>query len=115
MIREHVPEGMWIEAVAGDDEYVIRLRGSLDLAACERVIAAIRLAEASPARRTVIDIDALEFIDSTGLRLLLAASRRAELSNRDVRFTRGHGFVADMLSATALDRRLPFLDIVAPS
>jgi anti-sigma B factor antagonist len=113
MIGESQPVGFCIEAVAGDDEYRIRLTGALDVASCEDVIAAIRRAESSRAARTVIDVEGLEFIDSTGLRLLLAANRRAELVKRDVRFTRGRGYVADMLSYSALDQTLPFVDRIA--
>jgi anti-anti-sigma factor len=102
--------GFGIEAVAGQDEYLIRLTGALDAAGCEDVIAAIWLGESSQAQRMTIDIDRLEFIDSTGLRLLLAANRRADLSRRDLRFTRGQGYVADMFSYTALDQTLRFVD-----
>jgi anti-anti-sigma factor len=100
--------------VTDDGECLIRLTGALDVAACEEVIAAIRQAESSDTRRTVIDLDGLEFIDSTGLRLLVAANRRAELVQRDVRFTRGNGHVAEMLSYTALDQTLPFVDAAKP-
>jgi anti-sigma B factor antagonist len=112
--RESVPTGFCLEAEPTDEAYLIRLIGALDVASCEEVIAAIRLAESSEATRTVIDVDGLEFIDSTGLRLLVAAKRRAELTQRDVRFTRGNGYVADMLSYTALDQTLPFVDAGKP-
>lgn len=110
MIAEGVTAGFALEAVSADDVYVIRLSGALDVAACEQVIAAIRASERSSAHRTVIDITELDFIDATGIRLLQAADRRAELSHRDLRFTRPYGYVADMLSYTALDQTLPFVD-----
>jgi anti-anti-sigma factor len=107
---ESVPTGFCLEAVPSDGEYLIRLTGALDVASCEEVIAAIRLSESSSTPRTVIDVEDLEFIDSTGLRLLLAVNRRSELIRRDVRFTRGRGYVADMFSYTALDQTLPFVE-----
>jgi anti-sigma B factor antagonist len=110
MIRDGVPRGFAIEAMAREDEYLIRLSGALDLASCGELIAAIRIGERSRTTRTVIDVEGLEFIDSTGLRLLLAASRRAELIKREVRFTRGHGYVAHMIRSTALDQTLPFVE-----
>ena len=110
MSCESVPTGCGVHAVPGDEGYLIRLTGSLDVASCEEVIAAIRLGEDHHPRRTIIDVEGLEFIDSTGLRLLLAASRRGELTGREVRFTRGRGYVAEMLSYTALDQALPFVD-----
>jgi anti-sigma B factor antagonist len=102
--------GFRIEGVPRDDQYVIRLEGALDAAACEDVIAAIWLGESSEAQRIIIDLEGLEFIDSTGLRLLLAANRRASLSRRDLRFTRGSGYIADMFTFTALDQTLRFVD-----
>jgi anti-anti-sigma factor len=54
----------------------------------------------------VVDIDALEFIDSTGLTLLLELSRR-ENGPASLRFTRGTGHVAEMLRLTGLDQSLP--------
>jgi anti-sigma B factor antagonist len=115
VIAEGVTAGFALEAVPADEAYVIRLRGALDVAACEEVIAAIRLAERSDADRTVIDIAELDFIDSTGMRLLQAADRRAELIQRDLRFTRPYGYVADMLSYAALDQTLPFVDTGPPA
>jgi anti-sigma B factor antagonist len=115
VIAEGLTAGFALEAVPADDVYVIRLSGALDVAACEEVISAIRVSERSGARRTVIDIAELDFIDSTGLRLLQAADRRAELTHRDVRFTRPYGYVADMLSYTALDQTLPFVDAALPA
>jgi anti-sigma B factor antagonist len=103
-------EGFDIEAVSDGDEYRIRLSGALDAAACEDVIAAIWVGESSDAGRVVIDVGGLEFVDSTGLRLLLAADRRAKLARRDVCFTRPNGYVADMFAYTALDQTLRFAD-----
>jgi anti-sigma B factor antagonist len=99
-----------IDTVRRDGEYRIRLSGALDAAACEGVIAAIWRGESSDAGRVVIDVGGLEFVDSTGLRLLLAANRRAKLTRRDLRFTRPNGYVADMFAYTALDQTLRFVD-----
>jgi anti-sigma B factor antagonist len=109
-VNDDHPGLFYLEALTAGDDYLIRLGGALDMTACEDVIAAIRLGELSEADRIVIDIDRLEFIDSTGLRLLIAAKRRADLLRREVRFTRGEGYVADMLRFTAFDQTLPFLE-----
>jgi anti-anti-sigma factor len=107
-----LPSGFSLETLPLADEYLIRLSGALDANACDDVIAAIRLGEHSDGQRIVIDIDGLEFIDSIGLRLLLAAQRRAELLRRDLRFTHGDGYIADMLRFTAFDQTLSFVDEV---
>jgi anti-anti-sigma factor len=98
-----------IETVRRNDEYRIRLVGALDAAGCGGVIEAIWQGESSDAQRVVIDLDRLEFIDSTGLRLLLAANRRAGLTGRELTFTRPNEYVADMFAYTALDRTLRFV------
>ena len=91
-----------------DGTYVIRLAGELDMSACEAVDAELRRAEDGPAQRILLDVEALEFIDSTGLQVILRAKRRAESTGRRLRITRGTGHVADMFRLTALDMTLPF-------
>jgi anti-anti-sigma factor len=56
-----------------DGTYVIRL-GELDMSACEAVDAELRRAEDGPAQRILLDVEALEFIDSTGLQVILGPS-----------------------------------------
>jgi anti-anti-sigma factor len=85
------------------------VRGELDLGSSPELEAEIELAERSDAVRIVIDVNGLNFIDSTGLRVLLVAKRRADCDGNRLRFTRGSGQVADMFRLTALDQTLPFL------
>ena len=63
---------------AVDDTAVIRLQGDLDLATAPRV--GQSLASALDARPAVLalDLEELTFLDSTGIRVLIAAHRRAE-------------------------------------
>jgi anti-sigma B factor antagonist len=103
-------ERVQIESRQEGGDYIIRMRGELDLASCLELEEAIRFAERTDAARIVVDVDGLDFIDSTGLRVLLAAKRRADCDGNRLRFTRGSGHVADMFRLTALDRTLPFLE-----
>jgi anti-anti-sigma factor len=100
--------GLQIEAGREGDTYTIRLRGELDLGNCDRLDEALLEAEASDAPRVLLDVDELRFIDSTGLRAILRATRHAERTGLPLRLTRGQGYVADMFRLTALDRTLPF-------
>ncbi len=97
-----------IETSEEDGTYVIRLAGDLDMSSCEAVDAELRRAEAGPAPRILLDVEALAFIDSSGLQVILKAKRRADRGGRRLRVTRGTGHVADMFRLTGLDMTLPF-------
>jgi anti-sigma B factor antagonist len=106
----HPPGGIEVECCQEGGVYIIRVRGELDLASCPELEEAIELAERTDAVRIVIDVNGLDFIDSTGLRVLLVAKRRADSDGKRLLFTRGRGHVADMFRLTGLDKTLPFLE-----
>jgi anti-sigma B factor antagonist len=100
--------GLQIEARRDGDVFVIALTGELDLTSRPDFDQALAEAERSDADRILIDLDQLQFIDSTGLQAILAAKRRSTMRPDRLRVTRGTGFVADMFRLTALDKTLPF-------
>jgi anti-anti-sigma factor len=53
------------------------LDGELDLASAKAVEEGLLAAEQGPPARVIVDLTKLDFIDSTGLRLLLQADARA--------------------------------------
>ena len=99
-----------IESVHGDDAYVIRVQGELDLASCPKLDFALMDAEESRASRIVLDLEELMFIDSSGLEALLRASRRSASNGTRLQITRGKGYPAEMFRLTALDQTLPLTD-----
>ena len=99
--------GLTIEAGRSDGVYRITLRGTLDLSTSPRFDAAIDAALLSDADQIAVDLDGLEFVDSTGLATILRASRRGDGNGR-LRMTRGTGEVAQLFRLTALDLVLPF-------
>ena len=99
--------GLMIEAGCSDGVYRITLKGTLDLGTSPRFDAAIDAALLSDAARVAVDLDGLEFVDSTGLATILRASRRSDGDGR-LRMTRGTGEVAQLFRLTALDLVLPF-------
>jgi anti-anti-sigma factor len=108
--REGQRHGLEIKARIEGGTFLIELSGELDMntrAEFDRVLAE---AEASDAGRILIDLDQLQFVDSTGLQGILAAKRRLATQPDRLRVTRGTGFVADMFRLTALDKTLPFAD-----
>ncbi len=90
------------------DAQVIELIGELDLDGAPRLEEELKRVEASDVDSIVVDLGQLEFIDSTGLRLLVMASERCQ----EGRFSllRGSKQVHRVFEITDLADRLPFAD-----
>ena len=91
-------------------ELVIHLVGELDLAAFDEVNELLTSAQSDGYRGVRIDLRALEFIDSTGIRLLLMAHQRAEQRGDEFCIIRGSERIQRVFALTDLDGRLPFCD-----
>jgi anti-sigma B factor antagonist len=89
---------------------VVTLEGEIDLASVPQVEARIAAAERNGRGPLVIDLRNVTFMDSSGLRLLLAAHRRAEESGRDFALVRGSEAVDRLLKVTGLSSRMRLLD-----
>jgi anti-anti-sigma factor len=63
---EHGP--LTIRSSRQDDEHVVALYGELDLGGVDAVKDEMRRVERTAADRIVVDLSALEFMDSSGLR-----------------------------------------------
>jgi anti-sigma B factor antagonist len=96
-----------IDVGRSHDDYELTLSGVLDLSSAARLEAAIDAALITDAQRVRLDLDGLEFIDSTGLATIIQATRRVDGNGR-LRMTRGTGDVAQLFRLTALDLVLPF-------
>lgn len=93
-----------------DDGQVIALAGELDLDGAGRVCEALQRAEAAKVRRIVLDLSALEFIDSNGIRLILEADARARTDGGRLELIRGPRPVHRVFELTGTSERLPFVD-----
>jgi anti-sigma B factor antagonist len=94
---------------AGDA--LISLTGELDLAATTTLEAEIsRLAGQDGVRRVVLDLRELEFMDSTGLRMVALAERRLRAADRDLALVRGRDHVQRVFAITRMDEHLTFVD-----
>jgi anti-anti-sigma factor len=90
--------------------YVVELYGELDIAGLDFVADELARVEESDAQRILVDLSALEFIDSSGLRVLLEAAARSARDSGRVSFLRPQGAVARVMALTQMDERLPFAD-----
>ena len=98
-----------VELERRGDAAIAVMRGDLDIAT--EAEATSRLAQAMDgAELLVADLRELAFLDSTGVRVLLAAHLRA--TERGTRFAvaRGEGMVARLLEVTRIDKRFPVVD-----
>jgi anti-sigma B factor antagonist len=89
---------------------IFQLRGELDLASAPRLGEELARIEAQHPAEMVIDLSSLEFLDSTGLRLLVMANERASTNGTKLAFLRGPDAVARLFELTGVEERLKFLD-----
>ena len=85
---------------------ILVLRGELDLANAALLQGELDSAEIAPAPMVVLDLQQLEFIDSTGLRVLLTAHERARERGQEFAVTRGSEQVQRLLSITGVNEHL---------
>jgi anti-sigma B factor antagonist len=95
---------------AGADERV-QLLGELDLSVVGSVDREMERAEAGDAARIVLDLDELEFLDASGIRLLLRLSTRSKSNGGRLRITRARSpQVQRVIELTGAAQVLPFVD-----
>jgi anti-sigma B factor antagonist len=92
-----------IEVHAGGRAVVIDLAGELDLRAEPRVQKQLMLAFRSSADLVIVDLRRVEFMDSTGLAILVNAARAAPDSNTRFALVRGCRQVERLLSLSHAD------------
>jgi anti-sigma B factor antagonist len=89
-VREQIISGQLVIDRDQDGEVVkLRLYGELDLASAALLQGELEDVEALDSRRLVIDLGGLEFMDSTGLHLLLAAVKRSLANGHELFLRRG--------------------------
>jgi anti-sigma B factor antagonist len=94
------------------DRVTVALRGELDMSGTDRLQAAIDQAEDPPSGLLVLDLSRLDFIDSTGLEVLLRAARRAHDSGGRLIVARPSRYVRRLLEMTAIDQSLDVVEDV---
>jgi anti-anti-sigma factor len=97
--------GLRIDAVQYDGGVRVALRGDLDLAGVAAADSAIRDAMTGPGEVTV-DLAALDFIGSEGIRVVLRARERADADGRALRVIAGGGAARRLIDILGLAERL---------
>lgn len=93
-----------------DETHTIALSGEMDLSNAGEVERELLHAEATDAKTVVIDLSELTFMDSTGIRLLIAADARSRADSGRLSLTRPPAAVARVLCIAGVDELLPFRD-----
>lgn len=100
--------GVEIEQREDDEVVVARLTGELDISGAETTGERIAGAVPSSARGLVIDMSALEFIDSSGVAMLFGLARRIGSRRQELRVVAPAGKpVARVLEIVEFDRAAP--------
>ena len=104
-----MPGDLDVDVVQAPGHVTVVLRGELDTHGERKADAALDAA-AGQAAHVVLDLRALDFIDSTGLKLALVWNRR--LQDRGIMFSiiRGGPNVQRPFTSAGLDDLLPFAD-----
>ena len=104
-----VSAALAIEVGPSSETCVVRLLGELDLASSNVLQEHLMRILESNIRMLVIDLDGLEFIDSTGLYALLRVTQRARRDRDQLRIIEPSGQVRRLLRLTELDAALPLI------
>jgi anti-sigma B factor antagonist len=88
------------------DRAVLSLTGELDLASAPLLQSELDSPELATAAIVVLDLQELKFLDSTGLRVLLAAHERSRERGQEFAITRSSEQVQRLLSITRVGEHL---------
>jgi anti-sigma B factor antagonist len=103
LMRKGDPEMVSVELSTreGDGEVVVVLRGELDVTEAAKVAASLAVAAAS-GRTVIVDLQSLEFIDSSGLAALVRARQHARRAGCDLLLAAPQQQMLRMLAITRL-------------
>ena len=90
--------------------WVLAANGELDLRTSPELEQALDRAWASGAELVILDLRQIEFMDSTGLRVLLSAHQRAQETGRRFALVRGTDQVERVLTLTGVRDLLTVVD-----
>lgn len=100
------PEQLQIESRRESDRVVLSLTGELDMAHAPLLQEAVEAPEMSDTKTVVLDLQGLTFLDSTGLRIILASREQCWRRGQEFAVTPGSQQVQRLLSVTGVGEHL---------
>lgn len=105
-----IKEGLAIRSERDGASHLIEVFGELDIATAPRLDEELYRIEAEDAEQVLLDLRGLDFIDSAGVRVLMAASTRFRSGSIRLHMFRGSPEIERVLRILGLDTHMPFLD-----
>lgn len=99
-----------LETSVAERATVVALTGELDLAGAAALEQELARVEAGAAQVVVLDLRGVEFMDSSGLRLIAVTSQRAQEQGRRIALVPGPEQVMRVFDITRMRERLEFVD-----
>jgi anti-sigma B factor antagonist len=93
-----------------DEAALLRPAGELDISSVPILEEHLRDALAGGARRLVVDLRGLDFMDSTGLTLLMRWERESRRDGFDLAIVRGDDRIHRLFELTSMDSVFTFVD-----
>ena len=93
-----------------DRRLIFELDGELDMACVHQLDEAVADAKLDDASAVVLDLGAVRFLDSTGLKAIVRARNAVGTSGRQFAITRGSAQVQRLLDLTRLNDHLQTID-----
>jgi anti-sigma B factor antagonist len=92
--------------VRGSDGVVVRVNGDIDVATFALLEAPLLALQSDGRPNIVVDMSNVSFIDSTGLRVLVQAQRRAQIRGGSFVIRAASSAALRLFQLTAVDRQL---------
>lgn len=103
-------ERLRIATRKGADRLILELDGELDMASSDVLQASLARANGGEASTVVLDLRAVSFLDSTGLKAIFKARKAVGERGQQFAVTPGSAQVQRLLSLTRLDEHLRTID-----
>ncbi len=92
-----------VDSTSGDGKHTLTLSGELDIASADQLTSALDGLTLASGEQLVIDLTAVGFMDSTGLRVLIDADRRATAATAELTIVTGESPAKRVLELTRMD------------
>ena len=104
---QQLPSSLQVTSIGAREEWIVKLAGEFDLASVDLVQHEIEKALGSDVASVVVDLTQLDFIDSSGLNVLVQADVKSRVDSNRLTF-RGpvRHQVKNVLRLTELDHQL---------